>query len=288
MTPSPNTPAVNAATVPRPAERADPALARRIVSGVVLVAAATLDLWVGGWLFTLSVAAVVLLMADEWGRLATDLDRRAALALRLAVGLVAAAATLATEWYAIDIGLLVLAIGGVLAAGAMAALAGRGASRAAGGICYLGLPGMALVWLRGDAGDSVLPVLWLLLVVWATDIAAYFVGRGVGGPKLAPSISPGKTRSGLAGGMLGAAVVGAAVAASSGGPVVLAAVAGAVLAAVAQAGDLFESFLKRRAGVKDSGTLIPGHGGVLDRLDGLLFAAPAYALLVALGGSVVG
>jgi len=140
----------------------------------------------------------------------------------------------------------------------------------------------------GFAAFCLLPLLWLLFVVWATDIAAYFVGRGIGGPRLAPGISPGKTWAGLAGGMLGAAVVGGAVAAASGGPAGLAVMVALVLAVVAQAGDLFESFLKRRAGLKDSGTLIPGHGGVLDRLDGLLFAAPAYALLVAVGGRVVG
>jgi phosphatidate cytidylyltransferase len=133
-----------------------------------------------------------------------------------------------------------------------------------------------------------MPLLWLFLVVWATDIFAYFVGRGIGGAKLAPSISPGKTWAGLVGGMLGAAVVGGIVSTATGGPIWLAIVAAPVLAVVAQAGDLFESLLKRRAGVKDSGTLIPGHGGALDRLDGLLFATPVYALLVGFGARVVG
>jgi phosphatidate cytidylyltransferase len=280
-------PAASDATVPRPAERIDPALSRRIASGVLLVAVAVADLWVGGWLFTLSVIGVVVLMADEWARLATDLAPRGRALVRVASALAAAAAALATMLLDVSAGALALALGAVLAAGLAATLESGGISRAAAGACYLGLPAVALIWLRGGPSDSLMPLLWLFLVVWATDIAAYFVGRGVGGAKLAPRISPGKTWAGLIGGMLGAALVGAAVSAWSGGPVWLGMLAAPVLAVVAQAGDLFESFLKRRAGVKDSGSLIPGHGGALDRLDGLLFAAPAYALMVGFGGRVV-
>jgi phosphatidate cytidylyltransferase len=125
---------------------------------------------------------------------------------------------------------------------------------------------------------------WLLLVVWTTDIGAYFAGRSIGGPKLAPRISPGKTWAGLVGGMAAAGLVGGLLTALAGAGFWLAAGLGALLAAVAQAGDLFESRLKRHAGVKDSGHLIPGHGGLLDRIDGLVFAAPTFALVVALMG----
>lgn len=143
------------------------------------------------------------------------------------------------------------------------------------------LAALALVWLRADATVGLANVLFLLVVVWASDIGAYAAGRLVGGPRLAPRISPGKTWSGAAGGLLAAAVVGA-IAGRLGGAGVAAA-----LSVLEQVGDLAESAAKRRAGVKDSGALIPGHGGLLDRLDGLLGAAPAAALLAcALGPGV--
>jgi phosphatidate cytidylyltransferase len=129
-------------------------------------------------------------------------------------------------------------------------------------------------------------VFWLMLVTWSTDIFAYFAGRSIGGPKLAPRISPNKTWAGLFGGMAGAAVVGALAAWQFGlDPVFL--YAGAPLAFLAQMGDLYESRVKRRLGVKDSGSLLPGHGGVLDRADGLLPVAPAtlILLLLVLGGA---
>jgi phosphatidate cytidylyltransferase len=126
-------------------------------------------------------------------------------------------------------------------------------------------------------------MLWLLIVVWTTDGVAYLVGRRVGGPRLAPSISPGKTWSGLAGGVLGAGLASLIVASVLGSErLVHAAGLGAGFAVVAQLGDLAESMLKRRAGFKDSGSLIPGHGGVLDRVDGLLLTAPALSLLLGL------
>ncbi|MER9183789.1 phosphatidate cytidylyltransferase, partial [Mesorhizobium sp. M0767] len=121
--------------------------------------------------------------------------------------------------------------------------------------------------------------LFLFAVVWATDIFAYFVGRSIGGPRLAPSISPGKTRSGALGGVVGGVVAGLLLAAVAGtGNLVVLGVVALVLSIVAQAGDLFESWVKRRHGRKDSGTLIPGHGGIMDRVDGLV--AAAFALYV--------
>jgi phosphatidate cytidylyltransferase len=125
-------------------------------------------------------------------------------------------------------------------------------------------------------------VFWLVIVVVATDVFAYLVGRSLGGPKLAPRISPGKTWSGLAGGALGAMILGGVFAHLVGWGWPQGALFALILALVAQSGDLFESFIKRRAGVKDSGHLIPGHGGMLDRLDGYLFAVPTLALLVAI------
>jgi phosphatidate cytidylyltransferase len=144
------------------------------------------------------------------------------------------------------------------------------------------LPGAsALVWLRGRGmGD----VLFLLCVVWASDIGAYMVGRLVGGAKLAPSISPGKTRSGAIGGLAAAVLVGLIAAWRGEGAFGLAAATAAGLGVIAQAGDLLESAVKRHFGVKDSGTLIPGHGGLLDRLDAVLTVAPVAALVVAWRG----
>ena len=158
----------------------------------------------------------------------------------------------------------------------------------AAGAVYIAVPCIAIIWLRSDAAVGRQTILWLFAVVWATDIGAYFAGRGIGGPKLAPRISPAKTWAGLLGGMVCAALVGAATALlldlSRAVPLI---VISGLLAVVAQAGDLLESMVKRRFGVKDSGHLIPGHGGVLDRLDGLLTAAPAVAALTLVTGEGV-
>ena len=157
---------------------------------------------------------------------------------------------------------------------------------AAGGVAYIGVAIVALCLLRGLGREM---LVFLVVVVWASDIGAYAVGRLAGGRKLAPSISPGKTWSGAFGGLGAAVVVGWLLAAVAGVPGRwgVAAAAG-VLAVASQVGDLFESWVKRQFGVKDSGWLIPGHGGVLDRLDGVLAAAPAGVVLawVMLGGGV--
>ena len=152
------------------------------------------------------------------------------------------------------------------------------------GVPSLGITGVALVWLRIAPADGRALVIVLLLVIWATDIGAYIVGRAVGGPKLAARISPGKTVSGAIGGLLAAMAVGWAGATilGHGGNVWAAALVAGVVSCVGQAGDLFESGLKRHFDVKDSGSLIPGHGGLLDRLDAVLTAAPVAALLALL------
>ena len=154
-----------------------------------------------------------------------------------------------------------------------------------GGLAYVGLPVWALIALRPT--DSAAPVLTLFALVWSTDIAAYFAGKRFGKHKLWPAISPNKTIEGLAGGMLAAASFG--LIASFFAPFPASPLQGlwigALIAVIAQSGDFFESWLKRRAGVKDSGQLIPGHGGILDRVDGLVFAAPAFLLLMILLGT---
>lgn len=148
------------------------------------------------------------------------------------------------------------------------------------GLCYIGPACAALVWMRDDGLTGRANVLFVMLVVWASDIGAYVAGRLFGGPKLAPSISPGKTWSGAAGGLVSALAVGFAAAMLDPGGILShgVLVAGA-LGVVSQLGDLLESAIKRRCGVKDSGHLIPGHGGLLDRLDGMLMAAPLAAVV---------
>jgi phosphatidate cytidylyltransferase len=146
-----------------------------------------------------------------------------------------------------------------------------------------------MLWLRDDPVAGRADVLFLLLVVWAGDIGAYLIGRRIGGRRLAPRISPGKTWSGAVGGLLAAVAAGllAAHVLSDAAPWRVAVIA-AALGIVAQAGDLLESFVKRRLEVKDSGYLIPGHGGLFDRLDGVLAAAPVAAMLaLTLGRGVV-
>lgn len=147
---------------------------------------------------------------------------------------------------------------------------GWGFQWAVGGFFYCLLPAIALLWIRDRSGDLGLSLLlWVFLVTWATDIGAYFAGRRFGKRKLAPTISPGKTVEGLYGGVAAAALFGGAwvLATGLGKPLIVLA---PFFAVAAQAGDLFESKLKRTAGIKDSGNWLPGHGGLLDRLDGLV------------------
>lgn len=150
----------------------------------------------------------------------------------------------------------------------------------AAGLGWVGVASVALIWLREDGAVGRANLLFLAPVVWASDVGAYAAGRLLGGPKLAPRISPSKTWAGAGGGLLAAMSVGLLLARllDTGTTARAALVAGGVGLA-AQAGDLLESGLKRRCGAKDSGRLIPGHGGLLDRLDGMLAAAPVAAVL---------
>ena len=156
----------------------------------------------------------------------------------------------------------------------------------AAGFLYIAVGCVALLWLRADPLVGRANVLVLLLLVWASDVGAYAAGRAIGGPRLAPRISPGKTVSGAVGGLIAAVAVGLGAALVLSPPPHLprAGLLAAALGIVAQAGDLFESWVKRRLGVKDSGTLIPGHGGLFDRLDAVLAVAPAAALLALWAG----
>lgn len=153
------------------------------------------------------------------------------------------------------------------------------------GLPYIGCAVAGLLFLRADPAVGRSATLFVVLVVWASDIGAFVAGRAIGGPRLAPAISPGKTWSGAAGGLITAVVVAALVIEVAGYAVTAASLGVATLIAVAsQAGDLVESAIKRSAGVKDSSKLIPGHGGAFDRLDGMLTAAPIAAVLAWIAG----
>jgi len=150
------------------------------------------------------------------------------------------------------------------------------------GFVYAVLPALALLWIRERDAHGLALLLWAFIVTWSTDIGAYFAGRRFGKHKLAPSISPNKTREGLYGGMVAATLFGGvwALAAGLGKPLLS---FPPLFAIAAQMGDLFESWMKRRAGVKDSGNWLPGHGGVLDRLDGLVPVAVLTAAAQLMG-----
>jgi phosphatidate cytidylyltransferase len=241
----------------------------RVVVGVLLITLALVANWRGGWLFDALVALAALLMLTEWYQM-HRLDRLARFFAMFAIAGACALAGLDDHWPALALLVAAAALAGIVRGGVAGA-----------GILYAGLPGLALIFLRHQPAGAVL-VIWTLAIVWATDIAAYFAGRTFGGPKIAPAISPSKTWAGLLGGMTAAAAAGGLLAAEFdlGFASSLGAALGAGLAVAAQAGDFFESSLKRRAGVKDSGTLLPGHGGVMDRLDGLVPVSVLVALAI--------
>jgi phosphatidate cytidylyltransferase len=265
-------------------------LRSRVVSALALAPLPLAAVWFGGPWLALLAACAGAVMAWEWGRLCrgAPAGRLAPGAAELAlVGIVLVSVSIAAA------GAVRLAILTVLLGAGLVFWTARKTARPAPGWTALGalwvaLPCVCLLWLAREAAVGRATLLWLLAVVWATDIGAYAVGRGVGGPRLAPRWSPRKTWAGLAGGIACAAFAGAATA------LVLAlsppwplALVSAGLAVVAQFGDLAESLAKRRFGVKDTSGLIPGHGGLLDRLDGLLAAIPAVALLTLVGGRSV-
>ena len=273
-------------TLPGPSSRPTwPDLRLRIISAALLLPTALLCIWLGGAAWTALMAVAAAVLAWEWVRLCGFCSLRLpGLAMPVAV-LGAGAATVAG---ALPAGFVLLLLGAIAALGRAGARPGASAGWLAFGVVYVGLAGMALLLLRGapdSAGRG--NVLFLFLVVWASDIGAYLAGRSLGGPKLAPAVSPNKTWSGAGGGLLSAVAAGLAAAyvmEGAGGLTGRAALVAALLGLLTQAGDLFESWIKRRFQVKDSSSLIPGHGGLLDRLDGVLAAAPATALISLLLG----
>ncbi|MGC4251233.1 MAG: phosphatidate cytidylyltransferase [Sphingobium sp.] len=253
-------------------------LRTRAVVGLILIAVAVGALWFGGFPFWLLLIVAGVLMQGEWGQLvgATEQQRKMAMyAVSFPLAILCPLAA-GVSW---------LAFAFVAGAFFFVLLTARSLALALG-VLYVSVPVMALLLLRGQQPDvlGLLLAFWALSLVWATDIGAYFAGRAIGGPKLAPRVSPSKTWAGLAGGVLAALVVGFLLHRFAGLPIQLAAASG-LLAVAAQLGDLLESWMKRRAGVKDSSNLLPGHGGVMDRLDGVVAAAPLAAALFLLAGA---
>lgn len=245
-------------------------LAVRAVSGIILVTIAAVALWLGDIAFWLLLMAGALAMQHEWAGLVGRHQRRqlSMLALMASLSMLSPFAD----------GPGFLSFGFIIGGAFFIATIDR-SFKLAWGVFYCALPVMALLYLRAQ-DNGLLLAFWTMATVWATDIGAYFAGRGIGGPKIAPAISPSKTWAGLAGGMTAAMGFAMIMHGQFGLPFILV-LASAPLAMVAQIGDFLESWMKRQAGVKDSGTLIPGHGGILDRVDGLVPVAPAVALLVA-------
>lgn len=257
-------------------------LSQRVWSGIVLGTVFVGVTLTGGLPFVAFVAAMATVFWAEW----TDMKmpgRDDRLQLLGIVCLLAMAAAIVLLSGALLGGVLL----GLILLFSLAA-AGWGDLRATGGFLYAAGLLVSLTILRGGWGDmpGLVAILFLCAVVWATDIGAYFVGRAAGGPKLAPRISPNKTMSGAAGGLASAIIAALLVHMLFGLSSMAAAFWLAIgLSIVSQAGDLFESWIKRRAGVKDSGRMIPGHGGVMDRVDGLVFASIAlwFACIATVG-----
>ena len=235
-------------------------------------------IWFGGWPFHLLIVLVGFGLAFEWTQLWRG-NLSGTLAAMMAGTIVAAVLLAALSDYRMALGVV------VIGSAALAVLC-RGRPWIAAGIPYLALGAMAVLWIRDDIEVGRSNLVFMLLLIWASDIGAYLAGRLIGGAKMAPLISPGKTWSGAAGGLLAAVLVAWTTALLLHPPVSLGRVIilALVLGIVAQAGDLLESWMKRRFGVKDSGWLIPGHGGLLDRVDAVLTVAPVAAALALFAG----
>ena len=248
----------------------------RAASAVVLAPAAVLGIWAGGlWFLALMLLACALL-AVEWAMMSAATAWRL-MAGAVAFGLFAAVISAHVEQLSLALVMLVFC---AAAAGLFARSRGQEALDAAYGVLYLGWPAILLIWLRDGSSSSGLA--WTVsafAIAWASDIMAYLMGSLVGGPKLWPRFSPNKTWSGFIGGLAAGTVAGALLATwlDLGIGPAWGALLGLAAALATMAGDLWESALKRRYGVKDAGKLIPGHGGLLDRVDGLMFAVVVVA-----------
>lgn len=265
-------------------------LRQRILTACVLAPLFVLVFYFGGQLFILLLTLVMLRGFYEWIRLSYHTTVRVWPKLLENIGYATLLLAIAmADFVTYELAYLMLVVG-IFATWIISHLyLERGPKHAAFligfGVLYLGIATIALIWLR-QHGKQVAPdrdwilLMMLILHVWATDTFAYIAGRLIGGPKLAPKISPNKTWAGLIGGSIAAGLVLGALAQWVNMPYAVWFYGlGLILGGVAQMGDLLESYLKRQAGFKDSGSLLPGHGGVLDRIDGLIMAAPVFMII---------
>ena len=261
------------------------ALRLRIVSAIVMAAVILAATWYGGILFRIVAGLLAILIYYEWSTV-TRLSETNSTGNAwgwFAVAVIAGNTIFGEP--SLDLPLL---SGFTLTAALFPILRGKN-WWLVGGIFYAGLSGISLAAIRGDELTGFVSILFIFAVVWSTDILAYFVGRAIGGPKLAPSISPGKTWSGAIGGAVAAMIGGAAVSMAYHGRISLLVLGLALILSVfSQIGDLFESFVKRRFQVKDSSHLIPGHGGFMDRVDGLVFACFTVFLIAFVHAAATG
>ena len=261
-------------------------LRQRAISGFLLAGAAIVAVALGGW-------ATAFFVAIGTGTMAWELTRmtRGVLGFRMPGAILAFLTGAVPPIMAEGAGLPQA----LIAAAALSGISGFGLARKtprpellAFGILLLACAGALFVWLRAIEGSGLAIAVWLALVVAAADMGGYFVGRSVGGPKLAPVLSPNKTWSGAIGGIAFAMAVSALFALVTDGSIGVLAGLAALTAVVSQAGDLIESKIKRRFGVKDSSALIPGHGGVLDRFDALTAASLFVGTVLALQPALIG
>jgi len=267
-----------------PAAAAEPEsrnLLLRVVAALVLAPLALAIAYAGGWLWTALVTAAAAGLYAEW-LMVVGVEPRMRVAAPGIVVLLIAGACLARGW--IEAALIVIAIGFVV----VAVSSPERRNWIATGFFYAASAELAAVLMRMDPAKGFIALMFVLLIVWVTDIGGYFAGRGIGGPKLWPRVSPKKTWAGAIGGFAGSLGVAGAFAVLNLGKLGPLLMLGAILSVASQLGDLFESAVKRRFGVKDSSQIIPGHGGLLDRLDGFVAAAVLAAIFGFLRGGVDG
>lgn len=263
------------------AEQASRNLLTRIVAALVLVPLAVAIAYAGGWLWTALVTLAAVGLFLEW---LSVVGLAGAMRVTVAGAVALGLAGLCFAMARIDAALAVLAAGFVV----VVLIAPERRNWSAAGFLYAAAAETASVLVRLDAAKGFAALMFVLLVVWVTDSGGYFAGRGIGGPKLWPRISPKKTWAGAIGGFAASLAVASGFAAFGLGKVGPLLLVGGILSATSQLGDLFESAVKRRFGVKDSGHIIPGHGGLMDRLDGFVAAVVVAALFGLLRGGADG
>lgn len=260
----------------RPVEKE---LAARLFSGFSLAFVSVVMIYAGVLPFASLIFVLALIMIWEWSRMVFNKAFHPNLFIQM-LGYTAIIAFVGTGLYLFAVFTILLTTLASYSIGYLDTRDFRTSLWSASGICYVALPTLSLIWFRQDPVYGIYAVLFIMLIVWITDTMAYLVGKNVGGPKLWPSISPNKTWSGLFGGLFSSVIFGYGVALVLNVDDVFSLVLiSLILSLVAQAGDLLESAMKRNFGQKDMSTLIPGHGGVIDRVDGLVVTACAAGLI---------